>query len=147
MSVQLNPETSSPRFTTAKKCLNTTGAIAGAGATGALLLRGIYNADEVCTNRLAAMSEYKTPLIKPGKVYRFFEKMGQKLFKDTELGKIITHNGICNEFESTTGNQVNKIRMTKYGTIGAMALTAGVAGLAIIAKACHNIGKLDGKQQ
>lgn len=150
MSVQFNPETSSPRFTTAKKCLNTTGAIAGVGVTGALLAKGIRQANYVCGDMIALTNGSKPILTKTGKIYGFFEIAGAKLFGEgTKLGQAIKRyvtGKLADGGRLAHPGQIKAI-VTKYKTIGAMALAAGVAGLAILAKACYNHGKLEGKQQ
>lgn len=90
---------------------------------------------------------YKTIRRETGKLFNFFEKMGQKIFKDgLKLGNIVERY-VTGKFP--TGGVIShpeqiKAVLKKSKTVGAMAITAGVAALGLLFNGIYNAGKING---
>lgn len=120
---------------------------AGLIGTGVLLNKGVNLAENVCGDSIALTSGYKTIRRETGKLFNFFEKMGQKIFKDgLKLGNIVERY-VTGKFP--TGGVMShpeqiKAVLKKSKTVGAMAITAGVAALGLLFNGIYNAGKING---
>lgn len=125
--------------------------LAGVGATGLLFRKGVnlavHEADKML---LSGDLNYKSNLIgtKTGNVLEFFEKMGIKIFKKgTKLGNAAKHYIIGQYPKGDVLSEMGtRTKLFKVRTVGAMALTAGVAALGILARGIYKAGKINGEQ-
>lgn len=122
-------------------------ATVGLGTTGYLLNRGIRQASNVCSDAIALSNSSKVIGTKTGPIFKFFERAGQKIFKDgTKLGNLVKR-AVTGKLPSG-GTMVHPEQiaavMKKCKTVGAMALTATVAGLGLLASAIYKAGKING---
>ena len=120
----------------------------GVGATTAALSRGVKTAVGVCGDEIALTNGSKILKRNTGKVYQFFEKAGQKLFgENTKLGKAIERyvTGKMPSGGTMASPEQIKAVLKKSKTIGAMALTAGVTVLTLLARAIYKAGKINGQ--
>lgn len=120
----------------------------GLGTTAYALNKGIRQAINVCDDAIAISNGCKGLGTKTGPVFKFFEKAGQKIFKDgTELGNLIKR-AVTGKLPSggtmAHPEQIMAV-MKKCKTVGAMALTAAVAGLGLLASAIYKAGKINGQ--
>ncbi len=139
------------RYTTAKHATNALATTALVGGTGVVLNKGVKLAQNVCSDAIALSNHNNGSKIlgtKTGKVFRFFENMGQKIFKDnTKAGKAIERfvtGKLPSGGQMYNAEQIKAV-LKKSKTIGAMVLTAGVAALGLIAKGIYNAGKINGE--
>lgn len=137
------------RYKGVRHFANNAATLAGVGATGLLFNNGMRLANNVCGDAIALSNGSKIIATKTAKVFGFFEKMGDKIFKDgTKLGNAIKRyvtgqlptGGVMAE-----PKQIAAV-MKKCKTIGAMGIAAGIALLGILLKGQYNAGKIDGQQ-
>lgn len=137
------------RYTGLKHAANVAAGTVGAGATCLLFNKGVRLANNVCGDAIALSNGSKIIATKTGKVFGFFEKMGDKIFKDgTKLGNAIKRyvTGQLPTGGVMADPKQIKAVLTKSKTIGAMGIAAGIALLGILLKGQYNAGKIDGQQ-
>ena len=127
---------------------NAAGTTVGLGTTGYLLNKGIRQASNVCCDAIALSNGSKVIGTKTGPIFKFFERAGQKIFKDgTKLGNFVKR-AVTGKLPSggtmAHPEQIAAV-MKKCKTVGAMALTATVAGLGLLASAIYKAGKINGQ--
>ena len=127
---------------------NAAGTTVGLGTTGYLLNKGIRQASNVCCDAIALSNGSKVIGTKTGPIFKFFERAGQKIFKDgTKLGNFVKR-AVTGKLSSggtmAHPEQIAAV-MKKCKTVGAMALTATVAGLGLLASAIYKAGKINGQ--
>lgn len=120
----------------------------GLGTTAYVLNKGIRQASNVCSDAIALSNSSKVIGTKTGPIFKFFEKAGQKIFKDgTKLGNLVKR-AVTGKLPSggtmAHPEQIAAV-MKKCKTVGAMALTATVAGLGLLASAIYKAGKINGQ--
>ena len=120
----------------------------GLCATAAATSRGVRTAIDICGDEFALSNGSKVLKRNTGKVYKFFEKAGQKLFgENTKLGKAIKR-FVTGKMENgatlASSTQIKSV-LKKYKSIGAIALAAGVTALTLLARAIYKAGKINGQ--
>lgn len=131
---------------TAKRVANSAAVLAGVGATGLLLNKGIRTASGVCSDTIAVLNNSKPIGTKTGKIFNFFERIGGQIFKsNTKLGQAVERfvTGKLPTGGHITGPKYIAAKLQKCKTIGAMALTAGAVALGMLLKGQYNAGKID----
>ena len=121
--------------------------LAGVGATGLLLGKGIRLNKNVFADEIAVTNGSKPIGTKAGKVYGFFETMGDKIFKDgTKLGNAVKR--YVTGKLPTGGVMIDakqiQAALRQHKTAMTMVLAAGIGALTILAKGIYNAGKIDG---
>ena len=141
------PQVVNPYHKKRKHLTNAAVTVAGAGASAALFAKGHRRAEEILLSDMYKINSME-PLstIKPkGKIYKFFEATGEKLFSDnTKLGQMIKR--YVDKKYSIPGYwpaAEKKARIKNYKTVGAMALAAGLAGLAFLVNGLHQAKKIN----
>lgn len=136
--VQPQPQTQS-KHKVARHVVNAGITAAGGLAIAGSLNKGIRQAKGVfCDATLTNGTKSLGP--KTGVIFNFFEKAGQKLFKNgSTLGNIIEYyvTGKC----QTGGFMAATLKHHK--TMATMGLAAGVAVLALLARGIYNAGKIN----
>ena len=132
-----------------RHALNTAAIVGNTAMVGSLLAVGAARASSVCSNRIALSNGSKVVKTNVSPIYRFCEKIGNKLFSDkTVIGQSIKR-FVTGELPSG-GHLADPKQIaayvTKYKTIGAMGLLAGVALLPAIAISIYNAGKINAEK-
>ena len=118
----------------------------GLVATGVGALKLASIADFAHGQRIAYANGAKKVFTKDlGSVYRFFAKMGNKLFNDsTKIGQAIKR-FVTGELPS--GGRIDSKYVdsfiSKYKTLGAIGLVAGVLSLGLIGSTIYKAGKIN----
>ena len=117
------------------------------GVTGLLLTKGYHLADSVCGDKIALSNGSKVVQRNLGRVYKSFEKIGEKLFSDKNvIGKAIKR-FVTGEMPSggrlAQPEQIAAI-IKKHKTVGAMGLVATLVMLPLVLKSIYNAGKING---
>lgn len=144
--VSEEPQVRNPYHKKGNHLTNAAVTVAGTGATAVLLSKGIKQANCVLGDSIALSNGSKILKTSKGKVYKFFERAGEKLFGEkTKLGQMIKR---YTTGELSSGGRMCKpdqilAHIKKYKTVGAMALAAGFAGLAFLANGIYKAGKIN----
>lgn len=141
------PQQQSQKKRTAAHIGNAAVATAGLGATGFAAGKVIKDANRVYYNAIATSNGCKGFVPFTGKLYKSFEKLGQKLFGgNTKIGQAIER--------YVTGNMKGGGRMAspeqiaalvkRCKTFGAVGVVAAPLVLGILGLATYKAGKIDG---
>jgi len=148
MEVSFQSSRTENQHTAARHMANATLTAAGVGATGVGLARGVCVANQVLGDEIALSNGSKVVARKGGKIFKLFQKAGQKLFgENTKLGKYIARfvSGVNSNTGGRLANPVQiKAILKNAKTLSAMGLAAGVTAFAFISRGLYQAGKING---
>ncbi len=144
--VQAQPQQPQSKHKVARHVVNTGITAAGGLAIAGCLDKGIRQSKGVWGDAIALTNGTKSIKTKTGVIFNFFEKAGQKLFKEgSSLGRAMERYVTGNRSTGGVMSHAEQIKATlkHHKTIGAMNLAAVVAALALLARGIYNAGKIN----
>lgn len=140
------PQQQSQKNRTAAHIRNAAVATAGLGATGFAASKVIKDANMVHSNAIAISNGCKDLRPLTGKLYKSFEKLGQKLFGgNTKIGQAIERyvTGKTKSGGRMASPEQIAALVKKCKTFGALGVVAAPLVLGILGLATYKAGKID----